>query len=314
MSGGSTAAAEAAGHGGAPGAGSIAALVAPDEAYDLLQALNSCRGSGLACVDTHLPGGLGPSELVVLRGEAGSAKSAMLRNIIVEYISPVAIGGHGLPAVLIDADGAFDAASLAVLLEARAGRWAPQALADTTGGVGGVAELVDEALSRLLVLRPSEPIDFLGQLLQLREVLAANPTASLLAVDSMSAWQALASAFPRSVAPLLRESWQVLQRLQRELCIAVVVVQRDAVVLDGSGAGGNPSGIPENVATGNCCHLHLARCLPGRMPALLQQPLGRPDLHGEIFSVCSRAAAPACPIPPAPFSLSCAGEVLSMTC
>merc|ERR1711988_1856855 len=120
-------------------------------------------------------------------------------------------------------------------------------------------ELVQEALSRLIVLRPSEPVDLLKQLCQLRDVLVANPTTSLLVVDSMSAWQPLATAFPRAVAPVLREAWKALGRLQQEHCLAVVVTQReDSTGLSSASHFGSASSSASGLAS-RCCHVGMAR-------------------------------------------------------
>lgn len=206
-------------------ADALAAMVAPDETVrDLLRALRSSRGTGLPCLDAHLPGGrLGPSELLVLLGEERSGVEALLHGILAAFVSPAATGGHALPAVLVDTEGSFDALGFARLLE---GRLANTAAAAAGCGAplleGSVADLVEEALSRLLVLRPREPADLLKQLLDLRTVLAANPTASCIVVDSMSSWQPLARAYPRSVAAMVREAWRALSRLQCEHCVSVV--------------------------------------------------------------------------------------------
>ncbi|CAE8628664.1 unnamed protein product, partial [Polarella glacialis] len=219
----------------------IAALVAPDEtASDLFRTLRSSRGTGIACLDQHLPGGsLGPGQLVALHGETGCGKSVLLRNALAAYILPQSCGGHALPSVLIDAERTFDPAILARLLRARlmsSEDWRRQAAEEKLD----VAEAVSECLARLLILSPSEPIDMLRQLRQLKKVLAANPTAGILAVDSMSAWQSLAAAFPRTVGPPLKECWRALARLQAEHCIAVVVTHRDPVATEGNAAiGGN---------------------------------------------------------------------------
>ena len=39
-------------------------------------------------------------------------------------------------------------------------------------------------------------------------------------VDSMSAWQSMTAAFPRSSGATLKECWRALTRLQREACVA----------------------------------------------------------------------------------------------
>lgn len=239
---------------------SAEALVCPDEtAFDVLRAVRSCHGTGLTCIDALLDGGcLGPSELVVLHGESGSAKSALLRNVVASYVASAELGGHALPAVLIDTEGTFDVLLLADVLTAVAERKRKEASASGKASeLAGMqtAELAREALSRLLVLRPAEPADLLRQLCQIREVLVANPTTSLLVVDSMSAWHPIASAFPRAVAPLLREAWKALSRLQHEHCLAVVVAHREDANGFGSkgGFGGDASGLTPN------CHLSVMR-------------------------------------------------------
>mmetsp|Transcript_59152 Transcript_59152/g.183505 ORF Transcript_59152/g.183505 Transcript_59152/m.183505 type:complete len:311 (+) Transcript_59152:85-1017(+) len=284
--------------GGSTGAGAAAAAVAPDEtAFDLLRALRSCRSTGLPCVDAHLPGGLGPSELLVLHGEAAAAKSALLQNIIAEHIAPVALGGHALPAVMIDADGAFDVGRLVALLEARAARWAAR---DDAPCGEQISEFAKEALSRLLVFCPEEPIDLLRQLRQLREVLGANPAASLIAVDAMTAWQPLCSAFSRAVPPVLRECWSALARLQRELCVSVVVVQRDLHVDNIAGNAAHASA--EGSGTANTCHLSIMRRGPN------------PDgFAGDAFLVAPRMRGPEAAAPAA-FAFTRMGEVVGVPC
>lgn len=224
-------------------AGGTAALVAPDETlYDLLRSLRSCRGTGVACLDQHLPdGSLGPSEVVVLRGEAASGKSALLRNILATFILPAKVGGHELPTVLLDTQGSFDARQMWQLLREKVS-------AAAQGSIQAAGACAEESLSRLLVLRPREPIDLLRQLRQLRTLLDANPNAGLLAVDAMSAWQPLEGAFPRSVAAVVKECWAALTRLQQEHGVAVVAVQRDAMaaseatgITSGSSSGASSS-------------------------------------------------------------------------
>lgn len=240
-----------------------AAAVCPDEtAFDVLRAVRSCHGTGLTCIDAHLDGGcLGPSELVVLHGESGSAKSALLRNVVASYVAAAELGGHALPAVLIDTEGTFDVLLLADVLTAAAERKRVEAA--TSGKAfeaAGIqtAELIREALSRLLVLRPAEPSDLLRQLCQIRELLVANPTTSLLVVDSMSAWQPIATAFPRAVAPLLREAWKALGRLQHEHCLAVVVAHREDANGFGSTSGfGGSTSATSGLASS--CHLSVMR-------------------------------------------------------
>jgi len=240
-----------------------AARVCPDEtAFDVLRAVRSCHGTGLTCIDAHLDGGcLGPSELVVLHGESGSAKSALLRNVLASYVAAAELGGHALPAVLIDTEGTFDVLLLADVLTAAAERKRAETSAcGKASELAGIqtAELIREALSRLLVLRPAEPADLLRQLCQIREVLIANPTTSLLVVDSMSAWQPIATAFPRAVAPLLREAWKALGRLQHEHCLAVVVAHREDANGFGStsGFGGSTSATTGLTPS---CHLSVMR-------------------------------------------------------
>lgn len=224
----------------------------PDEtAFDVLRAARSCRGTGLDCIDSHLDCGvLGPSELVVLHGQTGTAKSAVLRNIVVSYIASAELGGLALPAVMIDTEGTFDVLLLARLITTAANR----------KQLPSPADQVQEALSRLLVLRAAEPVDLLRQLCQLRDVLVANPTTSLLVVDSMSAWQPMATAFPRAVGPVLREAWKALARLQRQHCLAVVVANRDdgnstALGFSSKTNAANNASIP----TSSCCHLNISR-------------------------------------------------------
>jgi hypothetical protein len=237
-------------------------MLVPDEtAFDVLRAVRCCRGTGIACIDGNLDGGcLSPSEVVVLHGESGAAKSTVARNIIVAYIAPTEIGGHGLPAVLIDTEGTFDILLLVQLLSAAAGRHLSSA------GCGAASmtteELVQESLSRLLVLRPAEPLDFLHQIYSLRDILEVNSTTSLLVVDSMSAWQPLAAAFPRSVPPLLREAWKAIDRLQREHCLAVVATFRQSSA-DLARAG--YSRTFQDLALPNACLLDI-----GRHPAELE--------------------------------------------
>lgn len=280
--------------------GSLAAdAVRLDEtAWDLLRSLRASRGSGLACLDTHLPGGsLGPGELVVVHGAAGAAKSALLRSLLAAYVARTERGGHGLPAVLLDADRSFDAGLMARVLEAR-GEAALQrrreaGLPDEPELAVSDAEAVEEALGRLLVLRPDEPQDLLRQLRLLRDVLAANPAVALLVVDSMSAWQTATAAFPKAAAPFVRESWRALERLQREHCVAVVVALRE-----GSAEG----------ADLRCRHLAVAQ-------AWLQGPdSAAPPLEGFALSPAGPRGHPAAPAAAAAgaFVLSGAGEVVSI--
>mmetsp|Transcript_119630 Transcript_119630/g.381748 ORF Transcript_119630/g.381748 Transcript_119630/m.381748 type:complete len:324 (+) Transcript_119630:62-1033(+) len=215
----------------------IAAMVAPDEtAYDLFRALRRSRASGVPCVDGRLAGGcLGPGELVLLHGESGSGKSALLRSILAAYVAGTEVregAGHSVPAILIDTEGTFDAGLFSEVLQSRVER-----LCRAAGKGSPVEGCVDEALSRLLVLRPQEPIDLLRNLDHLRALLAANPRVGLLVVDSMSAWQPLATNFPRSVTPFMQESWRALVRLQKEHCVALVVANRGAALGTASSSG-----------------------------------------------------------------------------
>jgi len=219
-----------------------------------------------------------------------------MQNVIAEYVAPPALGGHGLPAVLIDADAASDVGRLAALLEARAER---RALPDG-------AQLVKEALSRLLVLCPDEPLDLLRQLRQVREVLGANPMAALLAVDAMTAWQPFSGAFSRAVAPVLRECWATLARLQRELCIAVLVVQRD-LGMDAAGGSSSYAGA-DSGSLANSCHLSVLRRMPGAPSAgNLRDEFGR-----DVFVVTSWARGLETPAPAA-FAFSETGEVIGLS-
>eukprot|EP00913_Durusdinium_trenchii_P010432 g9780.t1 len=201
-----------------------AALVAPDEtAYDLFQMLRNSRGTALPCFDEHLPAGiLSPDYAVVLHGEPSTGKSVLLRNILATHLLPKACDGHGLPSVLVDADNAFDVWLLAKLLQDRARR----------SGVNSeeAVDLVTDALGRLLVFRPCEPLDLLQQLRQLRSIFSSNPTAGLLVIDSMSAWQSMTAAFPRSAGATLKECWRAVARLQQEASVAAVIAHRDAAV------------------------------------------------------------------------------------
>merc|ERR1712113_744539 len=136
-------------------------------------------------------------------------------------------------------------------------------MGERLGGGATSLELMEEAMSRLLVLRPREPIDLLRQLCRLKDVFAANPVASLLVVDSMSAWQPLINAFPRSVAPVMKECWHALARLQHELCIAVVVTYRDLVTKGYTASTGVVPGAwsstDSRMSAIKCCHLAIAR-------------------------------------------------------
>lgn len=296
--------------GGAGGAVAVALAVAPDEtAFELVQALHSSRMTGLSCVDAHLQeGGLGPGELVVIHGEAASAKSALLQRILATCIAPAFCGGHERAAVLLDTDGSFDAASLAQVLSARlrAVRAAPCAAAAGAAlekapafEAGGS---LDAAMSRLSVLRPREPMNLLRQLHRLHAKMAANPALSLLAVDSMSAWQSLAAPFPRTVAPVLRECWAAISRLQREHCLAVVVTHRDQPSSESVNARAAGLHGPDQGSAGDAsriCHLGVARSLPQRICSeafelsAWGKVSGGPPVAfafnsvGEIVSVCA---------------------------
>lgn len=287
----------------------ISALLEPDEtADDVLRVLKSCRGTGIPCVDRLLEGGcLGPGELVVLRGETGSGKTVLLRHIVARYIAAADVGGHALPAVVVDTEGTFDLQLLARLL-------AVEAQVPRTGDDMETREVqatVQEGLSRLLVLRPRDPFELLRQLLQLRDVLAANPAASLVAVDSMSAWQPLAAAFPRAAGAALREAWQALWRLQRERCVAVVVTQRDGDFAGGSAASGlhadrrrQPAGPGSTaVIAASCRHLGLERCKP---PATAQA--GASNAEPACFAVSLVGAAPGSGSSASGLALAAAGE------
>ncbi|CAJ1349062.1 unnamed protein product, partial [Effrenium voratum] len=188
-------------------------------AYDLFQALRSSRGT-LPCVDRFLPGeALSPDFALVLHGDSASGKSLLLRNILAAHLLPRSCGGHGLPSVLIDADQTFEVWLLAKLLKDRARRRLSSEAA---------LEAVDEALQRLLLFRPKEPLELLRQLSQLRGLFARNPTAGLVVVDSMSAWQAMTGAFPRSAGQVMKECWRALGRLQRDFAVCAVLAHRDA--------------------------------------------------------------------------------------
>mmetsp|Transcript_46926 Transcript_46926/g.130704 ORF Transcript_46926/g.130704 Transcript_46926/m.130704 type:complete len:269 (+) Transcript_46926:94-900(+) len=208
----------------------------PDETvHDVLRVLRSSRGTGLTGLDARLPGGcLVPGELVVLQGATSAAKAALLRDIVAAYVAPASCGGHSLPVAFVDTRGTFDILDLARLLEVRFASAIGACSADISKRER--AEGVEEGLSRLLVLRPEEPADLLRLLHGLRDVCSANPTMSLLVVDSMSTWHPLAMAFPRSTGPFLREAWRALDLLQREHCIAVVATCCDASLADGGAA------------------------------------------------------------------------------
>jgi len=298
----------------------IARLVEPDEtAYDLIHALQCSRSAGLACIDAHLRvGSLGASELVVIHGESGSGKSVLLQNILVSYLAPDVCGGHALPVVLVDADNTFSAPLLQRLLEVYIGRTVRRAAHDRSSSLPPtdhpdslVRDFVEEAMSRLLVLRPREPIDLLRQLRQLCEVFAANPTTALLMVDSMSAWQPLAAAFQRTMAQALNESWRALARLQQTYCIAVVVTYRD-LTADSGGAHGPGHTAAAGAGITNCCHLTVQHTLSRRLVQTmgLEQPEEDECEYQEgRFRVCSGD-----PLRSTPFKLSHVGEAISLAC
>lgn len=278
------------------GLGQAANVVLPDEsAFDVLRAVRSCRGTGIGCIDGLLDGAcLGPSELVVLHGESSSAKSTLIRNIIASYVASAEVGGHALPAVLIDTEGTFDVLLLTRLLAASAER-------RQTGRGIATSDLIHEALSRLLVLRPAEPADLLRQIYQLRNVLVANPTTSLLVVDSMSAWQPIAAAFPRAVAPVMREVWKALRRVQNEHCLAVIVAHREDAGAMGAASSFVPGGSTSTSSlASHCCHLSVARRQQGE----------------ASFATSKRCPGPmtggACLQQEFPFVLSDAGEIIAV--
>lgn len=55
--------------------------------------------------------------------KANSGKSVLLRNVLAAQLLPVRCGGHGLPAVLIDAENQCDVWLLAKVLQAWNGLW-----------------------------------------------------------------------------------------------------------------------------------------------------------------------------------------------
>lgn len=298
---------------GKQGSLAIVAAVAPDEtAHDLFRTLQNSRGSGLACLDQHLQAGrLGPGELVVIHGESGAGKSALLRNVLAAYIAgpdPADGGGHGVPVVLLDAEGDFDPYQIAEVVQGRARRLRKGLGQDRSGQPQPAAEeevpaFVEEALSRLLVLRPREPADLLRKLAELRCILAVNPRVGLLAVDSMSAWQPVASCFPRSSTPLLQESWRALARLQREHYVAVVTTHRSS--LGGGNSGSTGAWDTASVAT-RCRHLGIRRCP--------RNGLAHMPLQSDVFEVFPWSAAHGGLTSVAPFTLSQAGEIITMPC
>jgi len=299
----------------------IAATVAPDEtAFDVLQKCRRSRlhrgGTGCACLDAHLRlGHLAADELVVLHGEVGSAKSALLRNVLGYYLSSSAFGGQGLPVVLIDADATFDVLMLAQLIRARVERGLtklklqeeeerhhqqPTTAHASSSSSSSCAPpqleaIVQEAISRLLVLRPREPADLLRQLSRLRTLLSANPTASLIIVDSMSAWQSLSQGFPRSTTAILRESWRALLRLQREHCVSVVASLRAFRQVNRSDC--DFSREPVSAVGSFCCHLRVARS---------------PNLESFVVSILGDQVQNSADAKATYFGLSAAGEIINL--
>jgi len=263
-------------------------LVEVDEtAFDLYRMLQSSRGTQLPCFDQHLPANaLSSSQTVVLHGEPGAGKTVLLRNILCSYVLPSDAGGHCLPAVFIDADQSFDVSSLARLLKVKAER--------TGAAEEVVAEIVGESLSRVLIFRPREPLELLSQLRELRGIFAENPTAGLLVIDSMSAWQSLTAAFPRSAGTVLKECWHAVARLQRESSVAAILAYRESAV----------------DATGSFLHLGVGRC-----PKVLQTEADLPQTESntakERFLVFpwGHATGPTSASDQSIFVLSAAGEV-----
>ena len=189
------------------------------KAYDLFQIFRRSRSTSLPCFDDHLPASV-LETMVLLHGDSASGKSVLLRNLLATHLLPASCGGHGLPCVLIDTELSFDLWLLAKLLQDKAKRFDK-----------GVAE-VEEALEELTVCRPLEPLELLQQLSDLRETLAAKPRAALLVVDSMSAWQSMTAAFPRSSGAILKECWKALKRLQEEASLSVVIAHQQGFQLD----------------------------------------------------------------------------------
>eukprot|EP00971_Amphidinium_carterae_P122234 2420354-Amphidinium_carterae.1 len=211
--------------------------IMPDEtAYDLLSTLGSSHSTGLKCIDDHLLGGwLGVEEPLVLQGPLASGKSIALRSILAKFIASTELGGYAVPAVHIDTDGSLKARCMMRLLQS--------CLEGPVNQLGGkMPPQVEESLSRLLVLRPREPLQLLQHLWWLRDVLTDNPKTAIITVDSMSSWQGMTGAFARSASPFLSECWSALMRLQREHRIAVVVVRRSSAL--GLATGQSDSGAP----------------------------------------------------------------------
>lgn len=257
----------------------ITELVAPDETlYNVIRAALASHGTGISFIDDLLPAGcLGPSEIIAIHGETASGKSTLLRNIFATYVMPLDAGGHGLPVVLIDADYTFDESTFVKLLEAKA---RAEGFANDAVSLKAV---VAQALSKLLVWRPEEPLDLLRVLWRLRDLLAANPTTALLVVDSMSAWHPNLASFPRSSTRVLRECWQALARLQREHCLAVVVAHRDQHADNG--------GIGAKLWTDSACiHLRvLKEAAQGASATMeLSSPPGVSAVLGFTFALSSQ--------------------------
>lgn len=273
---------------GRNGASHTASIVEPDETlYDVIRSLSASRATGLPCLDEQLPSGaLGPSQLVVLRGETACAKSVLLCNVLLTYVAPALVGGYELPAVLIDAEGTFSAASFALLVEAFIDH--PEVATCGQQEDVSIATLVEEALSRLLVLRPKEPVELLRQLRWLHKLLSANPETSLLVVDSMSAWQPLANAFPRSIVPLVRECWHALERLQRQHCLGIVVAQREFA----ADSNRHNATAAATACISNCYYMSVAR------------------KAGRTFTVCAQAQKQS--RESSAFTISSKGEVVSL--